>query len=77
MGWLTHPGDHVLALVLGGILLFFLFCGFLVCLGVVAVLTKDFVVPQMAMEDIGAIEAWRRLLSMMNREKGGYAGYLG
>jgi len=34
------------------------------------------VVPQMAMEDIGAIEAWRRLLSMMNREKGGYAGYL-
>jgi hypothetical protein len=48
-----------------------------VCLGAVAVLTKDFVVPQMAMEDIGAIEAWRRLLSMMNFEKGGYAGYLG
>jgi hypothetical protein len=77
MGWLTNPREHVLALVLGGILLFFLFCGFLVCLGVVAVLTKDFVVPQMAMEDIGAIEAWRRLLSMMRGEKGGYAGYLG
>jgi hypothetical protein len=77
MGWLKHPGDHVLPLVLGGILLLFLFCGFVVCLGAAAVLTKDFVVPQMAMEDIGAIEAWRRLLSMMNLEKGGYAGYLG
>lgn len=76
LGWLQSPGEHVLALVLGGILVFFLFCGFVVCLGVVAVLTKDFVVPQMAMEDIGAIEAWRRLLSMMSREKGGYAGYL-
>jgi hypothetical protein len=76
LGWLQKPGEHVLALVLGGILVFFLFCGFVVCLGVVAVLTKDFVVPQMAMEDIGAIEAWRRLLSMMSREKGGYAGYL-
>jgi hypothetical protein len=77
LGWLKNPGDHVLGLVLGGILLFFLFCGSVVSLGVVAVLTKDFVVPQMAMEGIGAIEAWRRLLSMMNREKGGYAGYLG
>jgi hypothetical protein len=77
LGWLKNPGDHVLGLVLGGILLFFLFCGSVVSLGVVAVLTKDFVVPQMAMEDIGAIEGWRRLLSMMNREKGGYAGYLG
>lgn len=76
MGWLAHPGDHVLALVLGGIVLFFLLCGFLGSLGVVAVLTKDFVVPQMAIEDIGAFEAWRRLLSMMNREKLGYAGYL-
>jgi hypothetical protein len=76
MGWLTHPGDHVLALILGGIVLFFLVCGFLVSLAVVAVLTKDFVVPQMAIEDIGAFEAWRRLLSMMNREKLGYAGYL-
>jgi hypothetical protein len=73
MGWLAHPGDHVLALVLGGIVLFFLLGGFLVSLGVVAVLTKDFVVPQMAIEDIGAFEAWRRLLSMMNREKLGYA----
>ena len=77
LGWLKNPGDHVLGLVLGGILLFFLFCGSVVSLGVVAVLTKDFVVPQMAMEGIGAIEAWRRLLSMMSREKGGYAGYLG
>lgn len=43
----------------------------------VHVLTKDFVVPQMALEGIGAIEGWRRLWPMMKAEKGGYAGYVG
>ena len=61
----------------GGILLLFLLAGSVVSLGVAAVLTKDFCGPQMAMEGIGAIEAWCRLLSMMNREKGGYAVILG
>ena len=41
------------------------------------VLTKDFVVPQMALEDIGAMEGWRRLWAMIKAEKGGYAGYIG
>ncbi len=41
------------------------------------VLTKDFVVPQMALEEIGAIEGWRRLWPMLQAEKGGFAGYIG
>ncbi len=41
------------------------------------VLTKDFVVPQMALEDIGPVEGWRRLWALMKAEKGGFAGYVG
>jgi hypothetical protein len=44
---------------------------------VVHVFTKDFVVPEMALENISAIEGWRRLLPMLKAEKGSYAGYIG
>jgi hypothetical protein len=77
MGWFRAPGEHVLALVLGGIALFFVFLIFFVAAAVVQVLTKDFVVPQMALEGIGAIEGWRRLWPMIDSEKSGYAVYIG
>ena len=77
VGWLTHPRQHILPLVLVGIVLFFLFFAFVICLLVLEVLSKDFLVPQMALENIGAFEAWRRLWPMLKQEKGGYAGYLG
>jgi hypothetical protein len=76
LGWFTAPREHVLGLVLGGILLFFVMVVFFVIAAVVHVLTKDFVVPQMALEDIGAMEGWRRLWPMMQAEKGGYAVYV-
>jgi len=76
-GWLKNAREHIILLVLGGIVLFFLFLAWMLLCAVVKVLTKDFVVPQMALEDVGAIEAWRRLLKMIESEKGGYAGYLG
>jgi hypothetical protein len=31
----------------------------------------------MALEEIGAMEGWRRLWPMIKAEKGGYAGYIG
>jgi len=77
LGWLKEPGQHVLPLVLGGLILFFLLFAFVVCALVVQVFSKDFVVPQMALESISAIEGWRRLLAMLKQEKTGYAGYLG
>ena len=43
----------------------------------IAVLAKDFVVPLMAVDGLGVLEGWRRLLEMMNSEKASYAGYLG
>lgn len=77
LGWFTHASDHVLGLVLGGLALFFILAVLLVLLGVVNVMTKDFVVPQMALEGISAVEGWRRLLPWLKYEKGGYAGYIG
>ena len=76
-GWLRHPSEHVLPLVLGGILLVLLFAAFMISMAVIAVLTKDFVVPQMALEDVGVAEGWRRLRIMMRREEVRYAGYVG
>ena len=76
-GWLKEPRQHLAPLILGGILWFLFLVIFVVAAAVVYVLTKDFVVPQMALENIGAIEGWRRLWHMMEAEMGGYAGYVG
>ncbi len=77
MGWFNAPKEHLLPLILGGLFLAFLAALFFTALAIVHVLTKDFVIPQMALEGIGAIEAWRRLWSMIRADKGGYAGYIG
>lgn len=77
MGWFSQPREHVLGLVLGGIVLFFLALIFFVAAAVIQVLTKDFVVPQMALEGIGAIEGWRRLWPVIQAEQSGYAAYVG
>jgi hypothetical protein len=67
----------MIPLILGGMLLFFVVMGFILLSLIVHVLTKDFVVPEMALENISAIEGWRRLLPMLQAEKGSYAGYIG
>jgi hypothetical protein len=76
-GWFKEPKEHMVPLVLGGILLFFALLFFVFVLAVIFVLTKDFVVPQMALEDIGVFEGWRRLWWMIKTEKGAYASYIG
>ena len=77
VGWFAHPRDHILGLVLGGITLLVVFLILVAFLSVIHVMTKDFVVPQMALEDIGAVEGWRRLWLWLKADKGGYAGYIG
>jgi len=61
-GWFRNPREHLIALILCGLIFFLVFMAFVVTALVVSVLTKDFVVPQMALEDISAVEGWRRLL---------------
>jgi hypothetical protein len=77
LGWFAHPAEHVLGLVVGGILLFLVFFAVVVGFAVVHVMTKDFVVPQMALENLNAFEGWSRLWLWLNAEKGGYAAYIG
>ena len=77
VGWLRDPKEHMIPLILGGMALFFVFLLFIVVQLVVHVMTKDFVVPQMALEEISAIEGWRRLWPQIKNEMGGYAAYIG
>ena len=77
VGWLRNPKEHMIPLILGGMALFFLLLLFVVAQLVIHVMTKDFVVPQMALEEIGAIEGWRRLWPQIKREISGYAAYIG
>jgi hypothetical protein len=75
-GWLREPKTHLPPLVLVGVMFLFAFLIFFITAAVVFVLTKDFVIPQMALEDIDAMEGWRRLWPMMKAEKAAYAGYI-
>jgi hypothetical protein len=75
-GWFHTPGEHLAPLILGGAFLFCLFVVFMVATAVIFVLTKDFVVPQMALENLSVMEGWRRLWAMMKREKGAYLAYV-
>ena len=77
MGMFESPREHILALVLGGLAALFLLVTWMIVFALGTVLTKDFVVPQMALDDRTASEGWSRLWPMMKSEKGGYAGYLG
>jgi hypothetical protein len=77
VGWLRDPKEHMIPLILGGMALFFVFLLFIVVQLAVHVMTKDFVVPQMALEEISAIEGWRRLWPQIKNEIGGYAAYIG
>lgn len=77
LGWITAPKEHLAPLILTGIFVFFAFMFWLVVMIVVHVFAKDFVVPQMALENISAFEGWRRLWRIAGSEKGSYAGYGG
>jgi len=77
LGWFTEPRNHLAGLISVGILVFFAFMGWVLLALLAHVFTKDFVVPQMALEGISAFEGWSRLWNMLQSEKGGYAGYAG
>ena len=77
MGWLQPWRAHLVQLVLTGIAVVVLFVAFMIAVALVHVLTKDFVVPQMAFEGIGAMEGWRRLWPMVEVDVKGFALYIG
>jgi hypothetical protein len=75
-GWFNHAREHLVELVLGGGFLLIAFLLLIVAAVLVHVITKDFVVPQMALENITATEGWRRLWASMQFEKGEYVRYI-
>jgi hypothetical protein len=76
LGWFTHPRAHLVGLVVGGIVVFLIFLAVVIFMAIVHVMTKDFVVPQMALEDVSAMEGWRKLCLWLKFDKGGYAAYI-
>jgi hypothetical protein len=75
-GWFVKPEDHLGALIGGGILLALVVIGLVAVLAIIDMLGRDFVVPVMAFEEVGAVDGWRRLLAMMNGEKLAYGLYV-
>ncbi len=76
VGWLKDPKEHMIPLILGGMALFSVVLVFVLSELLVHVMTKDFVVPQMALEGIGAIEGWRRLWPQIKAEKANFGVYI-
>jgi hypothetical protein len=77
LGWFSAPREHLIGLILGGIAVFFLFLVLMLLFLLIHVFTKDFVIPQMALEGISAFQGWRRLLKLVDSERWRYAGYVG
>jgi hypothetical protein len=75
-GLFHHPREHLVALILGGAALLFSLIAFFVLDAIVSLFAKDFCVPIMAMEKVGVLEAWRRLLPMLAGEKMAFTGYV-
>lgn len=75
-GLFHEPGKHFGLLLLGGVVLFFLFVGLALLGAVVSLFAKDFVVPLMALENRGVVDAWQRFLPLLRAEKLAYTGYV-
>ncbi len=75
-GMFEHPGDHIAALILGGLAFLFILAVFVVAAAVTALFAKDFCVAIMAMEKVGVMDAWRRLFPMLSGQKMSFTGYV-
>ncbi len=76
-GWFEKPEENLGALIGGGILLGLLVIAIVACSCESSTcLARDFLIPVMAFEDVGAMDGWERLLAIMGAEKSAYAVYV-
>ena len=75
-GLFHHPNEHIGALILGGAALLVGLIVYTVLSGITGLFAKDFCVPIMATENVGVLDAWRRLLPLLAAEMMGFAGYV-
>jgi hypothetical protein len=76
-GWFQNPGAHLAPVILTVAIALVALILLIVAAAVIQVLTKDFVVPQMALEGVTVRHGWTRLWSQMSSDKVGYAAYIG
>ena len=69
-----QPGPEIFLALLPVALVFGLFS---LCIVLINLFSKDFVVPLMAFDGVGVFEGWRRLWAMIKAEPLSYAGYVG
>lgn len=75
-GALRNPRQHIALLVLGGLAALLVLACLIALAALIALFARDFVVPVMALEGVGVIEGWRRVIAMLKAEKKAYAGYV-
>jgi hypothetical protein len=75
-GWLQSVEDHVTGLLGWIFLLGFVVVVLIALFALIDLFARDFLVPVMALENVDALEGWRRLLEMMRMDKLAYAGYV-
>ncbi len=75
-GVFREPDRHFGLLLGGGLGLFFLMISLIVVSALADLLARDFIVPVMALENVGVLEGWRRFLPLLRAEKMAYAGYI-
>lgn len=75
-GGTVNPRQHIAFLVAFGLGMLLLLACLIIVTVLIALFARDFVIPVMALEDVGIIEGWRRVIAMLKSEKGAYAGYV-
>ena len=75
-GWFHEADRHFGALFGGGVLVFLVVLALVLAIAVTELLARDFLLPVMVLEDVGALAGWERLLPMLRAEKGAFAGYV-
>ncbi len=73
---MRDPSSHLAGIAGGVLLLILVVLVFALAALVVQVLSRDFLVPIMALEDLDFADAWSRLFGLMGGELGKFVGYL-
>ena len=75
-GWLQKSEEHIGGLLGWGLLIGFVVLVLILLIAVIDLFARDFLIPIMALEDVDAVEGWRRLLGIVDQDKGSYALYV-
>jgi hypothetical protein len=75
-GVFSEPDQHIAFLVIGGLAILFLAVTIVLVAALISLFARDFVVPVMALENLGVMDAWRHVLPMLGAEKGAFTIYV-